>query len=161
MGRGKGSNRNSRIASYSSSSSTTAPYNTTSSSNSSSSSSTWWSNFCSSALRTKPQVSPSENSVRVVGDGLVRRLGLLDLVLIGVGASIGAGIFVVTGTVARDVGPGSSFFNCFPFCGMIFFFFFWGVLSIWIGFYGSLFLAYNSSLFFIISLQINFKAFTF
>ena len=25
---------------------------------------------------------PSENSVRVVGDGLVRRLGLLDLVLI-------------------------------------------------------------------------------
>ena len=158
MGRGKGSNRNSRIASYSSSSSTTAPYNTTSSSNSSSSSSTWWSNFCSSALRTKPQVSPSENSVRVVGDGLVRRLGLLDLVLIGVGASIGAGIFVVTGTVARDVGPGSSFFNCFPFCGMNFFL---GVLSIWIGFYGSLFLAYNSSLFFIISLQINFKAFTF
>ncbi|KAL0007573.1 hypothetical protein SO802_009075 [Lithocarpus litseifolius] len=104
MGRGKGSNRNSRISSYSSS--TAAPYNTTSSSTSSSSSSTWWSNFCSSALRTKPQVSPSENSVRVVGDGLVRRLGLLDLVLIGVGASIGAGIFVVTGTVARDVGPG-------------------------------------------------------
>ena len=153
MGRGKGSNRNSRIASYSSSSSTTAPYNTTSSSNSSSSSSTWWSNFCSSELRTKPQVSPSENSVRVVGDGLVRRLGLLDLVLIGVGASIGAGIFVVTGTVARDVGPGSSFFNCFQFCGMNFFL---GVLSIWIGFYGSLFLAYNSSLFFIISLQITF-----
>ena len=148
MGRSKGSNRNSRISSYSSSSSstTTVPYNTTSSS-------TWWSNFCSSALRTKPQVSPSENSVRAVGDGLVRRLGLLDLVLIGVGASIGAGIFVVTGTVARDVGPGSSFFNCFPFCGMNFFL---GVLSIWIGFYGSLFLAYNSSLFFIISLQITF-----
>ncbi|XP_075645916.1 cationic amino acid transporter 9, chloroplastic [Castanea sativa] len=109
MGGGKGSNRYSRISSYSSSSSssssttTAPPYKTTSSSTSSS---TWWSNFCSSALRTKPQVSPSANSVRVVGDGLVRRLGLLDLVLIGVGASIGAGIFVVTGTVARDVGPG-------------------------------------------------------
>ena len=51
-----------------------------SSASKSSSSSTWWSNFCSSALRTKPQVSPSENSVRVAGDGLVRRLGLLDLV---------------------------------------------------------------------------------
>ncbi|KAM3685499.1 hypothetical protein ACJW31_11G122500 [Castanea mollissima] len=112
MGGGKGSNRYSRISSYSSSSSssssssttTAPPYKTTSSSTSSS---TWWSNFCSSALRTKPQVSPSANSVRVVGDGLVRRLGLLDLVLIGVGASIGAGIFVVTGTVARDVGPAS------------------------------------------------------
>ena len=142
MGRGKGSNRNSRISSYSSSSSstTTVPYNTTSSS-------TWWSNFCSSALRTKPQVSPSENSVRAVGDGLVRRLGLLDLVLIGVGASIGAGIFVVTGTVARDVGPGSSFFYCFPFCWMIFIFIFW-VLCIWIGFYGSLFFSLQFELIF-------------
>lgn len=40
------------------------------------------------------------------GEGLVRRLGVIDLVLLGVGASIGAGIFVVTGTVARDAGPG-------------------------------------------------------
>nr|CAD1844939.1 unnamed protein product [Ananas comosus var. bracteatus] len=40
------------------------------------------------------------------GDGLVRRLGLLELILLGIGASIGAGIFVVTGTVARDAGPG-------------------------------------------------------
>jgi len=39
-------------------------------------------------------------------DGLARRLGLFELVLIGVGASIGAGIFAVTGTVARDAGPG-------------------------------------------------------
>jgi APA family basic amino acid/polyamine antiporter len=31
---------------------------------------------------------------------------LFDLILLGVGASIGAGIFVVTGTVARDAGPG-------------------------------------------------------
>ncbi|XP_020085392.1 cationic amino acid transporter 9, chloroplastic [Ananas comosus] len=36
----------------------------------------------------------------------VRRLGLLELILLGIGASIGAGIFVVTGTVARDAGPG-------------------------------------------------------
>lgn len=38
--------------------------------------------------------------------GLVRRLGLFDLILLGIGASIGAGIFVVTGTVAADAGPG-------------------------------------------------------
>lgn len=36
----------------------------------------------------------------------MRRLGVFDLILIGIGASIGAGIFVVTGTVARDAGPG-------------------------------------------------------
>ena len=28
-------------------------------------------------------MDPSENSVRVIGDGLIRQLGLLDLVLIG------------------------------------------------------------------------------
>ncbi|KAG6786590.1 hypothetical protein POTOM_008196 [Populus tomentosa] len=78
---------------------------------SSSSSSSWFSHFCSSALRTKPINSPldtilvSHNST----DALVRRLGLLDLILLGVGASIGAGIFVVTGTVARDAGPGVTF----------------------------------------------------
>lgn len=90
------------------------------SSNSSSSSSTTsscFSHFWSSALRVKPLTPPSEVSVRTnSGDGLVRRLGMLDLVLIGVGASIGAGIFVVTGTVARDAGPGEFnfyFFNCF------------------------------------------------
>ena len=33
---------------------------------------------------------------------------MFDLILIGIGASIGAGIFVVTGTVARDAGPGAS-----------------------------------------------------
>jgi APA family basic amino acid/polyamine antiporter len=30
-------------------------------------------------------------------------------VLLGIGASIGAGIFVVTGTVARDAGPGQPY----------------------------------------------------
>ncbi|GMN56382.1 hypothetical protein TIFTF001_025485 [Ficus carica] len=70
-------------------------------------SSSFLSHFWSSALRVKPLHSPSEVSVRTnSGDGLVRRLGLFDLILIGIGASIGAGIFVVTGTVARDAGPG-------------------------------------------------------
>ncbi|KAH7519686.1 hypothetical protein FEM48_Zijuj08G0063500 [Ziziphus jujuba var. spinosa] len=74
---------------------------------SSSSSSSCFSHFWSSALRVKPLTHPTEVSVRTnSGDGLVRRLGMLELVLIGVGASIGAGIFVVTGTVARDAGPG-------------------------------------------------------
>ncbi|KAL5539217.1 hypothetical protein UlMin_044513 [Ulmus minor] len=71
------------------------------------SSSSFFSHFCSSALRVKPLLSSSEVSVRTnSGDGLVRRLGMFDLILLGVGASIGAGIFVVTGTVARDAGPG-------------------------------------------------------
>ncbi|KAI8556761.1 hypothetical protein RHMOL_Rhmol05G0280100 [Rhododendron molle] len=69
------------------------------------------SHFWSSALRTKslPPPQSETSSVRVIpgGDGLVRRLGLFDLVLLGIGASIGAGIFVVTGTVAHDAGPGS------------------------------------------------------
>ncbi|KAJ6709887.1 INNER MEMBRANE TRANSPORTER YGJI-RELATED [Salix koriyanagi] len=83
----------------------------TPSSSSSSSSSSWFSHFCSSALRTKPVNSPLDTVLvsRNSTDALVRRLGLLDLILIGVGASIGAGIFVVTGTVARDAGPRSVF----------------------------------------------------
>ncbi|XP_040995387.1 cationic amino acid transporter 9, chloroplastic [Juglans microcarpa x Juglans regia] len=77
------------------------------SSSNSYSSSSWLSHFWSSARRTKPLVYPSETSIRASSiDGLVRRLGLFELILIGVGASIGAGIFVVTGTVARDTGPG-------------------------------------------------------
>ncbi|XP_044503901.1 cationic amino acid transporter 9, chloroplastic [Mangifera indica] len=68
---------------------------------SSSSSTTCFSHFCTSALRTKALNSSTNHR-----DELLRRLGLFQLVLIGVGASIGAGIFVVTGTVARDAGPG-------------------------------------------------------
>lgn len=76
--------------------------------NSTPSSSSRSSHFWSSALRTKtlPPPSPSSSVRTHAGDGLVRRLGLFDLILLGVGASIGAGIFVVTGTVARDAGPG-------------------------------------------------------
>ncbi|CAL0304625.1 unnamed protein product [Lupinus luteus] len=74
---------------------------------SSSSSSSVFSHFFSSALRTKRLLSPSEKSAVDGSDhGLSRRLGVFDLILLGIGASIGAGIFVVTGTVARDVGPG-------------------------------------------------------
>ncbi|XP_077244986.1 cationic amino acid transporter 9, chloroplastic-like isoform X2 [Tasmannia lanceolata] len=74
---------------------------------SSSSSSSWFSNFCNSALRAKTLTGSSGHQTSpATGEGLVRRLGLSDLVLLGIGASIGAGIFVVTGTVARDAGPG-------------------------------------------------------
>ncbi|KAK9058973.1 hypothetical protein SSX86_021591 [Deinandra increscens subsp. villosa] len=72
----------------------------------SSSGSSFFSQFWSSALRAKP-LSNSSDVVRInSGEGLVRRLGPFDLILLGIGASIGAGIFVVTGTVARDAGPG-------------------------------------------------------
>ncbi|XP_057981496.1 cationic amino acid transporter 9, chloroplastic-like [Malania oleifera] len=64
----------------------------------------WVSNFFTSALRVKALPSSASNAPS--GDALDRRLGLLDLVLLGLGSSIGAGIFVVTGTVARDAGPG-------------------------------------------------------
>jgi amino acid permease len=77
---------------------------------STSSSSSCCSRFWSSALRSKRLVSPAEKAARdSSARGLSRRLGVFDLILLGIGASIGAGIFVVTGTVARDTGPG---INC-------------------------------------------------
>lgn len=73
----------------------------------SSSSSSCWSHFWSSALRSKHVVTPAEKAARDNSKrGLTRRLGPFDLILLGIGASIGAGIFVVTGTVARTSGPG-------------------------------------------------------
>ena len=39
------------------------------------------------------------------GTSLHRRLGKLDVTLVGVGASIGAGIFVVSGEAALSAGP--------------------------------------------------------
>jgi hypothetical protein len=85
----------------------------------------WWSQFATAALRVK--VAPSQLGNEALekryggererggrgalqgGDeqGLSRRLGLLDLILLGIGASIGAGIFVITGTVAHETGPGA------------------------------------------------------
>ncbi|ERN00205.1 hypothetical protein AMTR_s00111p00097580 [Amborella trichopoda] len=66
-------------------------------------SSSWFKSFCSSSLRSKPLTRgvPLET-----GEGLVRQLSLLDLIFIGLGCTIGAGIFVICGTAARDVGPG-------------------------------------------------------
>ncbi|KQK00595.1 cationic amino acid transporter 9, chloroplastic [Brachypodium distachyon] len=71
---------------------------------SSSSGRTFLSGLCAAALRRKPLSARA--STTASGEGLVRQLGVLELVLLGIGASIGAGIFVITGTVARDAGPG-------------------------------------------------------
>ncbi|BAF09534.1 cationic amino acid transporter 9, chloroplastic [Oryza sativa Japonica Group] len=62
------------------------------------------SGLCAAALRRKPISAHAAHAAS--GEGLVRQLGVFELVLLGIGASIGAGIFVVTGTVARDAGPG-------------------------------------------------------
>eukprot|EP01018_Ginkgo_biloba_P002488 Gb_00533 [translate_table: standard] len=65
----------------------------------------WLAQFGKSALRVKTyDVDRPTNYT--TEEGLVRRLGVFDLILLGIGASVGAGIFVVTGTVARDAGPG-------------------------------------------------------
>ncbi|KAJ0970706.1 hypothetical protein J5N97_018665 [Dioscorea zingiberensis] len=66
----------------------------------------FFSGFCSSALRRKSLPEAGDPLTSLFGEGLVRRLGAFELILLGIGASIGAGIFVVTGTVARDAGPG-------------------------------------------------------
>ncbi|MCO5579811.1 hypothetical protein L7F22_033673 [Adiantum nelumboides] len=73
---------------------------------------TWWADFSHAAMRSKSpavgrQNAPEKSSSSSEGEGgLSRRLGVFDLILIGIGASIGAGIFVVTGTIANDTGPG-------------------------------------------------------
>uniref|UniRef100_A0A0C9S7P7 TSA: Wollemia nobilis Ref_Wollemi_Transcript_7899_1996 transcribed RNA sequence n=1 Tax=Wollemia nobilis TaxID=56998 RepID=A0A0C9S7P7_9CONI len=65
----------------------------------------WLAHFWKSALRAKTYNLDSTTHADNP-EGLVRRLGPFDLVLLGIGASVGAGIFVVTGTVAREAGPG-------------------------------------------------------
>ncbi|HYB91975.1 MAG TPA: amino acid permease [Candidatus Binataceae bacterium] len=52
--------------------------------------------------------------------GLKRALGALDLTLLGIGAIIGAGIFVMTGVGARQAGPGliASFILAGTACAM-------------------------------------------
>ncbi|CAN6486836.1 unnamed protein product [Victoria cruziana] len=71
----------------------------------------WLAGFWSSACRVKPvRIATTHPAAPPLpeggGEGLVRQLGAIDLILLGIGASIGAGIFVITGTVARDAGPG-------------------------------------------------------
>lgn len=56
-----------------------------------------------SALKVKRIVARAEN------ERLVRTLGKWDLTLLGVGASIGAGIFVLTGIAAKMAGPAVCF----------------------------------------------------
>lgn len=52
----------------------------------------------------------SDEPLMLNGGGLLKReLGFLDLTLIGIGASVGSGIFVLTGVAAQSVGPGVVF----------------------------------------------------
>ena len=100
--------------------------------------SSWWQNFARSALRSKHSfttttLSPDSiepSSLHSEGipstssssrEALQRRLGVIDLILLGIGASIGAGIFVVTGSIANDTGPGTHSFN-FPNLWVLWFF---------------------------------------
>ncbi|PKA50300.1 Cationic amino acid transporter 9, chloroplastic [Apostasia shenzhenica] len=71
---------------------------------SSSSGRSFFSGFLTASLRRKRLPGTGEFRAHH-GEGLVRRLGLFELLLLGIGASIGSGIFVFTGTVARDAGP--------------------------------------------------------
>src|SRR4051812_265078 len=60
-------------------------------------------------VRTVTRAKPVEQSLRDAdrsGAHLVRRLGLLDLLVFGVGVTVGTGIFVLTGLVAATrAGP--------------------------------------------------------
>ncbi|KAK9120898.1 hypothetical protein Syun_018515 [Stephania yunnanensis] len=74
-------------------------------------SSTWWSKLWASARRVRDlnDFSPAQ-TLSVDEDAvMVRKFGAIDLVLLGVGATIGSGIFVLTGTVASTAGPGEDF----------------------------------------------------
>jgi hypothetical protein len=54
---------------------------------------------------------PTPSRLRRVEDGeLPRRLTALELTLLGIGACIGAGIFVLTGAEARIAGPSAPRF---------------------------------------------------
>ncbi|XP_042509410.1 cationic amino acid transporter 9, chloroplastic-like [Macadamia integrifolia] len=83
------------------------------------SSSSWLSRFFSSALRAKPLTPYSSEACTstVSKGGLLRRLGLFDLILIGIGGTIGAGIFAITGAVAHDVGPSVTI--SYGFAGLV------------------------------------------
>jgi amino acid permease len=93
----------------------------------------WWTEFGKAATRAKASPlllgraadgkgsgSSGGGGGDEEGGGLSRRLGLADLILLGIGASIGAGIFVVTGTVAHDAGPGTlqKLSSCYQFSGI-------------------------------------------
>ena len=56
-------------------------------------------------FRRKPAATLRSDAETHAG-GLKRALGALDLTLLGIGAIVGAGIFVMTGVGARQAGPG-------------------------------------------------------
>jgi APA family basic amino acid/polyamine antiporter len=56
-------------------------------------------------FRRKPVAALMADSGPHAG-GLKRALGVLDLTALGIGAIIGAGIFVLTGVGAKQAGPG-------------------------------------------------------
>lgn len=70
-------------------------------------------------LRRKPVALLLADSQSHAG-GLKRALGALDLTLLGIGAIVGAGIFVMTGVGARQAGPGliASFVLAGTACAM-------------------------------------------
>ena len=55
------------------------------------------------AFTTKKLIQRNES------ENLIRKLNKFDLTLLGVGASIGAGIFVLTGIAAKMAGPAVCF----------------------------------------------------
>ncbi|GAB5363043.1 hypothetical protein AAMO2058_000849800 [Amorphochlora amoebiformis] len=63
----------------------------------------WWQSFKTRAFHVKSELKKDSE---MGNEDLFRSLGALDLVLMGVGGSIGAGIFVLTGIAARTAGPG-------------------------------------------------------
>eukprot|EP00931_Biecheleriopsis_adriatica_P018274 TRINITY_DN12861_c0_g1_i2.p1 TRINITY_DN12861_c0_g1~~TRINITY_DN12861_c0_g1_i2.p1 ORF type:complete len:498 (+),score=86.32 TRINITY_DN12861_c0_g1_i2:50-1543(+) len=72
-----------------------------------------WDAALAIALRKRPLDGEPAASLR-------RRLNALDLTLIGVGASVGSGIFVITGIAAKPTGPGVVFSFLIEFIAVLF-----------------------------------------